>query len=138
MGRILRDAGFSERIEPQQWGEEWRERKHAQVIAPDGSILEITRADEYIRILALTLTKGPEPFAVYWLRSKDYPERPKTEFYLSKRMPAYMSSAGVDKIINRIRKGKARPWWTWTASRRSKKYAAVNASPRGSGSCARD
>lgn len=102
MGRTLRAAGFSEKIEPAHWYGEWRKRMHVQIMGHDRSILEITRGNDYIRIVLLTCGIAPKPFAVYWFCSDRYPERPKTEFHLSTSMPAYMDAARVERVINRI------------------------------------
>lgn len=116
---MLKSAGFSEKIELSHWHEAWRERKHAQVIGSDGSIMEITRADEYIRIVALSKPgSAHRPFGLYWYRSHEHPERPKTDFHLSNDPPVCMSAASVARIIECISKGKRLPWWTWIVNSR--------------------
>jgi hypothetical protein len=129
---MLKCACFSDKIESAHWDDDWRDRKHAQIVGHDGSILEITRADEYIRIVALANPQRiNKPFAVYWFRSIEHAKRPKTEFYLSERMPVYMSSANVSRIINRIMLGKGRPWWTWTVNSRLTAIVAMSAERAG-------
>ncbi|OGG79384.1 hypothetical protein A3A39_00550 [Candidatus Kaiserbacteria bacterium RIFCSPLOWO2_01_FULL_54_13] len=99
MGSILKSRGFSEKIELAHWGEDWPERRHFCISAPDGSILEITHANEYIRVVASDFAPKGKPFAIYRLVSDDYPMRPKTDFYLSRGLPTYMSRTEVTSLI---------------------------------------
>lgn len=106
MGSALKLKGFSDRIESGHWGEHWRERRYVQVSAPDGSILEITRANEYVRIVTSDSARSTEkPFVVYCLISLAHSMRPKSKFYGSKRQPLSMSEAEVSELISILEQG---------------------------------
>jgi hypothetical protein len=99
VGSILKQKGFREEIEPKHWEEDWPERRHYGISASDGSILEITCANEYMRIVASRYAPKSKPFVVYRLTSEDYPMRPKTEFYLKCGLPRCMSRTEVISLI---------------------------------------
>jgi len=108
VGRTFKLAGFTDRINPKHWNEAWRLRRHVQVDG-HGSILGITIANEYIRIVRSNAA-GPRPFAVYQYRSQKYRERPKTEFYVRKLAPVFMNSAQVQRIVKHLTRRNRKKW----------------------------
>lgn len=102
MGSILKSKGFTDTIHPWHWNEGWLMRKHAHILGADGSILEITRADEYIRISASGYAPSDKPYLVHRFISRKYPMRPKTDFYLKTGRPAYMSATEISTLISSI------------------------------------
>lgn len=97
---ILKSKGFVDKIHLWHWCEGWLMRKHTHVLGSDGSILEITRANEYIRIVASSIAPTMDrPFATYRLRSAEHPERPKTDFLSFDGTPLYMSAEEVRTYI---------------------------------------
>lgn len=103
MGSTLKSRGFRDTIETFHWGRGWKERRCAFVRGTDESILEIYRANEYIRIVALVHPRNQKkPYAVYRMVSTEYPERPKTEFFLGRCVVAYLSKRDVSNVIREI------------------------------------
>ena len=98
--RLLKANGYVDRIHSWHWNEGWLMRKHARTLGADGSILEITRANEYIRIVASGIAPTPERMcATYWLQSQECPTRPKTDFIRYEKPAVYMNAEEVAALI---------------------------------------
>lgn len=63
----------------------WMGRKEYRVLGPDGSILECFQNRVYHRIVASEARPGA--YHYYRFLSEEYPNTPKTEFYMSDRQP---------------------------------------------------
>ena len=98
--RILKANGYADTIHSWHWNEGWLMRRHVHILSSDGSILEITCANEYIRIVGSNIAPTPErPYATYWLQSQECPTRPKTDFIRYEKPAVYMSADEVISLI---------------------------------------
>lgn len=73
----------------------------ADTLAPDGSIFQLFLGPRYIRVV-WNDTNRPDPqkpFAVWDIRSVNYPAKPKTDFLGTTQAPIYMNVAEVDKLL---------------------------------------
>jgi hypothetical protein len=95
----LRRRGFSDHIPVSQWGKDLWERRHVVVHGVDRSILEITYANVYIRVVADPRAAPETPFAVARYVSYENADRPKTEFYLQDYLPEYMSAEALSGAL---------------------------------------
>ena len=95
----LKKCGFDDKIKIDYWFEDWKSRKHAVINGADQSILEITFANMYIRVVADRAAPSEKPFAFYRYISNKNPNRPKTEFHADQDPEKYLNREEVSEQL---------------------------------------
>ena len=95
----LKKRGFDDKIKAEHWFGEWKDRKHVTLNGADSSILEITCANVYTRIVAGPGAPALKPFAFYRYVSTENADRPKTDWHFDSRPETYMDRSEVSALL---------------------------------------
>lgn len=101
---LLEAAGYTQRYIEDHWENAWRKRRWYGFEAPDSSILQIITKNTYVRITLMR--DGSWRFGRYV--SKQYPRRPKTDFFLN---PFIRDLKTYDEIVEYVRRLDPRKRW---------------------------